>query len=445
MIELQRERLLGSRGTGIPDGSATFGSNGSQPLGWGTSVGTPSSAFPMAGSTTSLTPHQIAVAALQREDQHLSRFLRRLQMRDESARQPTTPTELSLINAGEASVSLTNNERLGALPLNLLAGRPATGPTVPLALSRRMLQRQGVGYVDETIDSIVSSAADRFLATVLHQTTACRDQRLKGVNMARDAARIRKRHIRRYDADADDRKRKKIYKEINQEARHLIAIEKGLAPKKTTGAAHYTGNIGTKNNSFFASAVNGQLAYKGEGAGGALHAESNDDGSAGEGVDHDDYDSVDEEEAYYRKHYASQLEKDFAIKSDEESDADKGEVDDDDKLAALKQRMVILKDIVRPLESWSFFFRGKRGLHLHQRPDTDNREHYGSNVEDENDCEGESSSSIALQRSERGDRMEIARGEAGRHETNAHNDDGIVSSANTGINERKPFETTKKP
>jgi hypothetical protein len=79
------------------------------------------------------------------------------------------------------------------------------------------LQKQGVGYLDDTVAAVVSASADRFLATVLHQAAACRDQRLKGAELAQEAARHRKRHMQHYEADSDDRQRRKEEKEKKRE------------------------------------------------------------------------------------------------------------------------------------------------------------------------------------------------------------------------------------
>lgn len=56
--------------------------------------------------------------------------------------------------------------------------------TVPAALTRRVLNRQGVGYIPGShVDTMVSLAADHFLASVLQQAIICQRRRLEGEAM----------------------------------------------------------------------------------------------------------------------------------------------------------------------------------------------------------------------------------------------------------------------
>ena len=58
--------------------------------------------------------------------------------------------------------------------------------TVPIALSRRILNRQGVEYMPGShVDTVMSLAGDRFLASVLQQAIICRGHRLEGEALLR--------------------------------------------------------------------------------------------------------------------------------------------------------------------------------------------------------------------------------------------------------------------
>ena len=158
MIELQRARLLAA-GKGSRNHAAAASSNTN------------------GGATTPpprQTPQQAAAAAVLTEDQLLDRFIQRLHQRDDSR------------------------------------ADSAAAPTVPTALSRRILHKQGVGYLDGTVGAVVSAAGDRFLATVLQQTLVCRNERLKGAELVRSAARTRQRHWEQYEADVEFRRKRKL-------------------------------------------------------------------------------------------------------------------------------------------------------------------------------------------------------------------------------------------
>ena len=191
MIELQRAKL-GLPPAGTTPTSSLHGSSQSARGGGLSQHG-----------TMQKTPQQAAAAAVLSEDAQMERFIHRLQRRDD-----THPTADGV-----------------------------SGPTEPTALSRRILQRQGVGYMDDTVAAAISASADRFLATVLQQAVACRDQRLKGAEMARDFARQRKRHMQDYAADRDDRKRRKAERQAAREKKLLNAIAAADALKKGGGAA----------------------------------------------------------------------------------------------------------------------------------------------------------------------------------------------------------------
>ncbi|GAX15019.1 hypothetical protein FisN_12Lh285 [Fistulifera solaris] len=294
MIELQRARLLASKGaaSSAAVSSGAAGTNGSQ-------ITSPVSGIPAMGSesvASHQTPQEAALAAMRTEDMHMQRFLHKLQDRNDAKAQSTS------------------------------------GPTVPVVLSRRMLQRQGVGYLDETVAALVSGAADRFLGTVLQQAMVCRGQRLKGAEMAKEARNRRKRHIAQYDADTAERRRRKQEREEQREQDNLAAIGAAEALKK---GSKRTDNLESPSKS--KKKKQDELSKIGNGA------KLKKDNTPADGDD-ESYDSIDEEEDYYRDTYG-----DASIGESQDV-----EEDEDDTL--------ILRDLSRPLEAWGFCLDGKAGM-----------------------------------------------------------------------------------
>jgi len=305
MIELHRAKLLatGTANNSTAGQSISNGSPQQQVL---------NNRLPQQSVSPQIrqTPQQAAAAALRNEDMQMQRFIQQLQQRNDSR-----PTSVS-------------------------------APTVPTPLSRRMLQKQGVGYLDDTVAAVASAAGDRFLATVLQQAVACRDVRLKGAEMAREATRHRKRHIQQYEADANERQRRKLEKEEKREKANLAAIEaaenlkkRGVSPLPSKDGESVASKSKKKKKTDDLS-TNGSSRLK--------HLKDDDEAS---------YDSIDEEEEYYREYYG-----------DNDMNVDEDEEDDDE--------MLILRDLARPLEAWGYHVTGKEGMD----PTTQDSE-----VEDEND------------------------------------------------------------
>ncbi|KAL3936627.1 MAG: hypothetical protein SGARI_002474 [Bacillariaceae sp.] len=311
MIELQRAKL------------------GLLPAGQSPSVANAASPKPSphaTGAAKQQTPEEAAVATMHTEDSQMERFINRLQRRDDGNQ---------ALLAG------------GAEPLE-----GSHGPTVPTALSRRMLQRQGVGYLDNTVAAVVSASADRFLATVLQQAVACRDQRLKGAAMAREAAKHRKRHMQHYAEDTDDRKRRKEQIDGAREKVALDTISKGEAAKKGGAAAAAAAKA--------AAAKDGETkktTTKKKGKKKAEPANGNKLDPATKRLadeEEEEYDSIDEEEEYYQKT--------ISVGDDDDGELDgaaaaAGDVDQEEEED--KDDTLLLKDLVRPLEAWNFHLTGK--------------------------------------------------------------------------------------
>jgi hypothetical protein len=331
MIELHRARLLAAgKGSKSSSGGAIapplHQQNGSQ-----------STTLPhYTSNNIPQTLQQFAVATMQAEDSQLKRFLQRLQHERDDSQQ------------GEALL----------------------GPTVPTALSRRMLHRQGAGYYDGTVAAITSAAADRFLATVLQQAVACRDQRLKGVEIARQSTRKRKRHKRQYQESVDDRRRRKEERAAYRESVNLAAIaaadelqQKPSLNRQGQLDSNITDDSGVatssppkskkKKKATDAPTTNG---YK------KRPSDLSDDEVS--------YDSIDEEEEYYEQYYSN--------------DDNSSEEDDEDE-----DETMILRDLIRPLEAWDYHMNGKMETDVATLPkeDESNSENDSSTDEIENDDE----------------------------------------------------------
>jgi len=299
---------------------------------------------PLATSSLSAdkkpSPVEVASAALLSEDAQIEKFINRLQRRDRKA-------------ANNHHHHHHHHHHHSDL-------MPAShGPTVPTALARRMLQRQGVGYLDDTVASIVSASADRFLATVLQQSIACRDQRLKGAALTREAAKQRKRHMENYEADKDDRKRRR---EAITKAREDIAvltiaaaetIKKGGSGagggKAGAGADAAGGKKKPKKATKKNAPAKPTAPEKPDAAMEALAMEESEE----------EYDSLDEEEEYYQENVLEVTRERISLKR---TGNDGGREDDEDEDSDDEDDTLLLRDIVRPLEAWNFHLDGKEAI-----------------------------------------------------------------------------------
>jgi hypothetical protein len=291
MVELHRAALLaagkGSKtGSGGPGGAFSLHQNGSG-----------SAVLPKQ------TPREAAVSALQSEDAQMKRFLQRLQHQRDDSR----------------------------------PGEAAFGPTVPTALSRRMLQRQGAGYLDGAVAAVASASADLFLATVLQQAVACRDQRLKGTEVARQVARKRKRHQTQYREHIDDRRRRKEEREAIREEMNMAAIEAAEALNQKIPASLPKSDDGDGPDAPDNAGKPRKKKRAPDLMANGMKFKASD--LSDEETSHD---SIDDEEAYYQEYY----------KHDASGDLDSDDEGDDDDV-------MILRDLTRPLEAWHFHLDGK--------------------------------------------------------------------------------------
>jgi len=311
MIELQRARLGLPPPAGISPAASMHAA--------ARSPGKGNLQSPKATMMKQQTPEEVAVLEQQSEDAQIQRFIHRLQQRDEHHH------------------STLETRR---------------GSTVPTALSRRMLQKQGVGYLDDTVASAVSASADRFLATILQQAVACRDQRLKGADMAREAARHRKRHMQHYEADTDNRKRRREQREETREKEYLEAIQIAESLKKGGASRNEEDKKKTKK----------KKPEDGDGTN-----ESTSKNPMDQDDDDESYDSIDEEEEYYQEKLG-----------DIPTPKEKNEEDEDEE-----EDVILLKDLIRPLEAWDFHIDGKEALETHEE------ESGGDGGDDDDEGEGD--------------------------------------------------------
>lgn len=311
MIELQRAKL------GLPPAGVTPSLNAAQ-----SATGKNGAATGNAALSKHPSPTEAAKATLLSEDAQMERFINRLQRRDRK-------------------MASTHHHQSPS----------SSGPTVPSALSRRMLQCQGVGYLDETVASVVSASADRFLATVLQQSIACRDQRLKGAAMTREAAKQRKRHLDDYDADNEDRKRRKDSIIKAREDIAKFTIEAAEPPKK--GAA-----AGGKSTATTKKTTKKKKATKKQAAEAPTGPKTIDPAMEKIAMEasEDEYDSIDEEEEYYQENVVVATREKIRLQKSGDNDDDE---EDEDEDSDEEDDTLLLRDIVRPLEAWNFHLNGK--------------------------------------------------------------------------------------
>ena len=280
MVELQRARL----GLPPPTSTGTAHAVQSAPLRQASSAAAQSSALQRQSSL------QVAAAAtLQNEDEKLERFLRRLQQQRDG------------------------------------------GPTVPTSLARRMLHRQGVGYLDETVAMLTAAAADRFLATVLQQAVVCRDRRVSGQVLSKEESEKRRKHVALYMQDSDYRKRRKLERTSQKLQANAAAVAAAKELSHRASAADSKANAAKKKNLKRSETV---------------EEEANGTKTMEEAIGDDEFlddDSLDEEEHYYNEYYGELPEEDDEEDSEEDF-------------------TLLLRDLERPLEAWHFKLTGKVGL-----------------------------------------------------------------------------------
>mmetsp|Transcript_18412 Transcript_18412/g.27285 ORF Transcript_18412/g.27285 Transcript_18412/m.27285 type:complete len:383 (+) Transcript_18412:534-1682(+) len=288
MIELQKAKLLGQKATANSAiNNSTDGSSGNDQ-----------------------TPQQMAAATVFQEETKLKSFLQKISQ----TRNDNNDTSLN-----HGSVSHPQYHHHG-------------GPTVPTALCRRILQKQGVGYLDDTVAAVTAAAADRFLATLLQQGATCRKRRCDGT-MMNNLVEERRKHVSLYRADADDRKRRKLFLEQKRTKEWLAAVQaaKDITDRDATNSGKPTKK---KKRPISAASNANNDATKMNGS------NNNKDENEQDGLEED---SLDDEEEYYNEYYGE-------LSSDDDDNVDESNF------------MLLLRDLKRPLEAWGFKLTGKIGL-----------------------------------------------------------------------------------
>ena len=243
------------------------------------------------------------------------------------------------ITTSVATVANTN----GQPPYN---DEPNYTPTTPHNLSRRILHKSSVGYLDESVPLLTSALSDRFMATVLIQAMVCRDRRIEGYKATLRQRKRRLRHRRR----------------VLQERALRMGDDNGKLMKK----------IKMKGGEDYEKMV----------------------------------EDVDAEEEYYDSYFG----KDEDNNGEEDGRGNKGgegynsedddEDDDDvsdDELIDESQYDLKLRDLVRPLSAWGFDLTGKMGFHNDNNDDLDRKlqgDEYdsasdGDDLDDEDDNNNE--------------------------------------------------------
>lgn len=254
----------------------------------------------------------------------------------------SSPNAATNINTG--SDSKDSKEALDAL-----ASLPNYQPTTPANLSRRLLHRSGVGYLDAALPLLLSSLADRFLATVLVQATACRDRRLEGHDALRKEERRRVRHRSRVMRERRDRKRR-WEEELK---RRRGEAEKAVREAGVT-LEHQSGRKG--------GATVGHSGVKGRG----MFRLSEKDREAAEEY-RKQTEEMDAEEDYYNAYYNRKGKGDggsnfSAIDVDQNDDDDDDDSEAEEMPEDAERYDIQLRDLVRPLRAWGFDIASKPGL-----------------------------------------------------------------------------------
>lgn len=277
-------------------------------------------------TTTTTTAHATATAALQSEDERLRCFLHLLS---------NTSNSSTTSNSTSTSVDPPPSHHP---PLNHTSSANTNKrrtPTVPMALTRRILHTQGAGYLDQTVPALLSGAADRFLATVLQQSLTCRDRRLDGEVLAKKERRELRRVTKRIRAATLERRRREREAEARLKAK---VIGSGAGNVKGRIIAPQGGQVGGNNNN------NNNNSNEEEDSDILLH-----------------HDSVDEEENYYENFFGGEgLDQEVVMEDGNES-YDEDEDDNDDEEED-EDDMLLLRDIVRPLQAWGVNVTGTIGL-----------------------------------------------------------------------------------
>eukprot|EP00594_Rhizosolenia_setigera_P008152 CAMPEP_0178973156 /NCGR_PEP_ID=MMETSP0789-20121207/21546_1 /TAXON_ID=3005 /ORGANISM="Rhizosolenia setigera, Strain CCMP 1694" /LENGTH=416 /DNA_ID=CAMNT_0020660951 /DNA_START=16 /DNA_END=1266 /DNA_ORIENTATION=- len=250
--------------------------------------------------------------------------------------------------------------------INLLSYNKSYNPTVPTALSRRILNRQGCGFQDPNVAAVVSIAADQFLATVLSQSIACRDMRIRGEDIRRknrkEESIQRKKRRQWYDLE----EKKSNNKILATEKKYLDDIKKADAIKSSKTGGDNT-SIGDKSGSAGAKAGDSKSKTNRSNKKKTPTKKKNENDKNDEG-DKNAEDQNDKKETVF-KFDRSDI---CSIKEDLQDDAlfyAKNNYDSDESFSASENEdeeedddqrdILLLRDVADPLKAWKMNFHGK--------------------------------------------------------------------------------------
>jgi hypothetical protein len=247
--------------------------------------------------------------------------------------------------------------------------------TVPAPLTRRILNRQGVNFIDETVGSIVSLAADKFLAIVLSQSVACRDHRVEGEEVRNRQKRLQEKIDRKRKRKTMQAAQKKQAKEALKQAKESLVQANHLLSQASAGT---TGNIDTTAISDLlpaAASIAAKPKTKKEMVSTLQHAlttaHSNLINMEKKLTKKTDSQNMKNAPLPNSTGQPSKLSPSTSSDDDNddedewmEEEEDKGQSDDEDDEEEDDEKRYVLQlcDIVRPLESWGVHLNGRIGL-----------------------------------------------------------------------------------
>ena len=134
---------------------------------------------------------------------------------------------LSLLSSSGAESSSSSSQQ--QISSTTSTSQQSHSFTTPPSLSRRILNTQGCNYIDNNISNIVSLAADHFLSNILHNSSICQTQRIKGTELLSERLSHEKRILKR-KRNALHASNKKINEcHVKKEKDYTNAIEAGDA------------------------------------------------------------------------------------------------------------------------------------------------------------------------------------------------------------------------
>lgn len=303
---------------------------------------------------------------------------------------PTTVTDSNPITKPPSSTDPNDDEQL----YQFLTKLTTVKPTVPPTLTRRIMHKQGVGFVDPLVPKLISSCGDKFIATILSQAIICRDRRVKGEIMKRKYERemvriLKRRKIQDMDREKDLKKEEEALEEFIKNMKKG-SLDDALEKKKKKTGVHFT--FDSKKG-----------RYQGE---------------EGEGKDDNEIDDdLKQEEEYY----ASQMKAilgvdgttllemtDIHLDGKKQYLEDESDEDDDDEDEDNERDMIQLVDVFRPLQAWGMSLVGKMGLASDpvvqtktNKSESDDEEENVSDDENAGDFEEEEDETAAIEGDEK--------------------------------------------